>query len=407
MSYPNQDQDVLMIVVGGGDDDPDPTQSGGVRCYAPSQYSDDVPREHLPFIRPLGSGSNDDLCSFGGAIEDGTAVIVRKKAGPAGTGHGYIVGVVKDDTNTGQTIPGNLNIRAHKAVLDALTRQHKINSKAKAGSGEANSKPTEEAGPKYSHDLLKGIPNSKTLWPITGMRIPQVKSVPTATQAFSAIMSPDALGSLPGMALSLGSLFTSMPSELMSQITQNMPEEVQETFNTMINLMPENSASGLSGIRVNPEVFFANAVELLSKCRSTADIVAAIQELLSNTALHGTDTLEDIKVPIETPFGTINVSFDVSGNSTDDIPDAIKKLIDAFTSMLSNSSGGFPGVFPDKNMWRESSQVMGDMMKRLKPEEYKKAVEQAQKSIAPGSDPRAKLNTFVATAMKGMDIMSG
>lgn len=55
-------------------------------------------------------------------------------------------------------------------------------------------------------------------------------------------------------------------------------------------------------------------------------------------------------------------------------------------------------------MWGESSKVMGDMFKRLNPQEYTKAIQQAQKAIAPGTGERNRLNTVVSAAMSAKNI---
>lgn len=404
MRYPKDNEDLIGIVVGGGDDDPAKDQSGTCRVYVPSLHSNDVKREDLPLVPRLGSGGNEGMTFFGGPPEDGAQVIIRRYNG-VGSGFGCIIGVVKDDTNNNQSAPGNINIRAHKLILEALTRKHKINSKAKAGSGEAGSKPTEEAGGKYFHDLVKGIPNSSTLWPIAGMKIPQVNSIETATQAFSAIMPAGAIAGLAGQALSMGNLFSNMPSVIKDKIFSALPKELGEALETMINLMPEIEPSGLSGTRVNPEVFYANAAEMLTRCRDIDDLIRCITDLLTDTSLHGADTLPNITVEIDTPFGKANVEFDIKGSGSESAAEDVLDLAKKFSSLLTNTTGGFPGALTDKNMWGKSAEVMGDMMKRLSPEEFKKAAQMAQDSIAPGTKPREKVNKLQELANNGKNVL--
>lgn len=403
MSYPKQGEEVLGFVVDDGAET-DKKQSGACRVYIPSQYSNEFKLEDLPLIPRCGGGGNESVVSFGGAIELGTPVTIKKNLGPSGTGLGVITAVHKDETGSGLSVPGNVDRNWHRIISDAIKKKVPINSKAKAGSGEAGSKPTEEAGPKYSRDIVTGIPSTATLWPIAGMKIPQVKSVETATQAFSAIMPAAALAGLPGTGLSLGNLFNNMPSALKDQLFKALPKDVADTLNTITNLIPENSAEGLSGTRINPEVFYVNAVEMLSQCRDTSDLIRCIIDLLTDTSLHGTDTLPNLTIEIDTPFGKANVEFDINGNGSEKNSDNVTKLIGTFTSLLTNTSGGFPSVFPDKNMWGESSKVMGDMFKRLEPQEFSKAVQQAQKSIAPGTKERTNLNKVVNAAMTAKNI---
>lgn len=405
MKYPNEGEGLHFGISLGGDDDP--KQSGACRVFIPSLHSNEYKEENLPLCVRLGSGGDEGSVFFGGPAKPGQGVLVSNLgSGYSATPFWTIIGVTQDDTNRDQEVPPNIGIRGFDLVREALTRKLKINSKAKAGSGEAGSKPTEEAGGKYFHDLVKGIPNSATLWPIAGMKIPQVNSIETAVQAFSAIMPASAIAGLAGQALSMSNLFSNMPSAIKDQIFSALPKELGEALETMINLIPEIEPSGLSGSRVNPEVFYANALEMLTKCRDVNDLIGCITELMTNTDLHGADTLPNITIQIDTPFGKANVEFDIKGNGTEKNDDTVSKLISAFTSLLTNSGGGFPGALVNKNMWGNSSEVMGDMMKRLKPEEFKKAAQMAQNSIAPGTKPREKVNDLQRLANFGQDVLS-
>ncbi len=101
-SWPNQERDVVGIVVGKGDEDK--TQSGKCYVYIPSQYSNDYKLEDLVLIGGLATADKSGATSASGPPEPGTMVMVRKNSGHAGTPHGYIVGVVKEDTNTNQVV---------------------------------------------------------------------------------------------------------------------------------------------------------------------------------------------------------------------------------------------------------------------------------------------------------------
>lgn len=395
------------VVVGGQDDDVPKEKDGSCRIFDPLRMSNEFKREDLPFVKTIGTGDQMGDMNNSGPPEDGSFVLCRKARGHDGTSFVEVIGVCKDPKNSlGQSLPGNFDIRSFTVVDEAFKRKRKINEKAKAGSGEAGSKPTEQAGKGYNRDLVKALPASSTLWEIAGMKIPQEKSIETATQAFSAIMSPEALGGLPGMALSFSNIFKMMPAELMSKLTSELPPEVNESLTAVMNLMPEIEPSGLSGPRINPEVFFVNAVDVLSKCRSTTDLMDAITELMTNTSLHGSDTLPPVEVKIDTPFGEVNVKFDINGNGLEEAVGDVTNLLNTFTDLLSDASGAFPGILSNKNMWTGSAQVMGDMMKRLDSGEYKKAVQQAQKSIAAGTQPRSLINNFKSIMDNASDILA-
>lgn len=395
------------IVVGGQDDDAPPEKDGSCRVFDPLRMSNEFKREDLPFVKTIGTGDQMGDMSFSGPPEDGSIVLCRKTLGHDGTSFVEVIGTVKDPKpSLGQSLPGNFDIRSFKVVDEALKRKRKINAKPKAGSGEAGSKPTEQAGQGYNRDLVKALPSSSTLWEIAGMRIPQVKGVATATQAASAIMSPDLLANLPGIPLSISNIFNLMPPVLFDQLLSALPKDVADSLESILNILPEISPSGLSGPRVNPDVFFINAVDMLSKCRSSTDLLQCINELMTDTSLHGTDLLPPLEVEIDTPFGKAKVSFDVNGNSVTEALGEAGDLFNSFSSLLSDTSGGFPGVLSGKNMWTGSSGVMSDMMSRLPASEYTTAIQQAQQSIAGGTQPRALVNSFKSVMDSASDILA-
>lgn len=395
----------MGIVVSNGEEDK--TQSGMCRVFIPGYHSNEFKKEDLTLCSLAGTGDQEGTTRFSAPPEPGSWVQIELEPGYNKTlGNGVITRVIKDVKNNKQSLPGNLSIRGFKVVADAFAEKLPINSKAKAGKGPSGTKPTQEAGGKFYRDLTKAIPASSTLWPLAGMKIPQVKGVPTAKTPFANILSGDALGGLPGAALSLGSLFKNMPSSAKQKIDSALPAETRDTLNSVINLLPEDEPEGLHGARVNTEVFYAHAANLISQCRDTEDLMICITELVSNTAYHGTESLANVTIQVETPFGNSNVVFTTSGSSTDKHDDTVKDAISKFSSLLS-SGASFPGTIPGKNMWGGSSKIMGEMMSRLKPGEYKTAIQQAQKSIASGSQPRQLINDVRKLIHAGANWMKG
>jgi hypothetical protein len=146
-------------------------------------------------------------------------------------------------------------------------------------------------------------------------------------------------------------------------------------------------------------------VDVLSNVRDIYGMVSAFQRLQYDTSLYGLESLPPIDLLMSGgPFGDIPMQLDALGNLTSLAPEPVQKLIEAFSSLMNNTSGGFPSVFPNQNMFGKSAAVMNEMFKLLKPEEYKKAVEQAKKAIAPGTQERANLNKVVNFAMTSKNI---
>jgi len=396
VAYPNENKIVYGIVVGGNDSDPDPTQSGGCRIYLPHEYGKDVDIKHLPFARNLAQGNQGGIENFNPPPEHGSAVMCMKMAGHAGTGHLHIMGAVPNDISRGGTTPGNSNPwpAIDKAIKDITKKRIPPN----IGSGEAGSKPPKEKGQYHSHSLMKSIPSTGTLWPMNGVTIPQMSNITTAVQAFSGMLSGDMLSMLPGMNMSLGGLLSGMGDKLLGELMKNMPPEIGAAMNSMSNLMQtiESAESGGFSMasKVNPDIFFKNAADVLSDARTIYDLVGSFQRLQHDTSLYGLDSLPPVNITSTGgPFGDIPMQIDALGNITSLAPEPVQKLAEAFGSLMSNGSG-FPGVFPGANMFGGSSQVLNNMFQRLKPEELTKATQQMQKGVAPGVDPRKAVNNM-------------
>jgi hypothetical protein len=401
--YPNENNIVYGIVVGGNDSDPDPTQSGGSRIYIPTEYGKDVDIKHLPFSRNLAQGNQGGITHFNPPAEHGSAVMCMKMPGHAGSGHLTILGTVPNDIDKDATIPGNSSIwPAIDAAKKALT---KIRVPNDVGSGPAGSKPPKEKGQYHKHELVKYLPSTATLWPMNGIKIPQVQNIATATQAFSSILTGDMLSMLPGMNMTLGSLMSNMPAALKNELFKNIPPEIGGALNSMSALMQTMEIVEGGGFntatKINPAVFFNNAANLISNSRTIYDLVGNFNQLQYDTSLFGLDSLPPVSMTMTGgPFGDIPIQIDAMGTITSLVPEPVKKLADAFGSLMSNGSG-FPGVFPGANMFGGSSGVMNDMFNRLPNTELNKAVTQMQQNVAPGTTAREQVNKIAGLGIKG------
>ena len=410
VAYPNEGKIVYGIVVGGNDSDPDPTQSGGCRIYLPTEYGKDVDIRHLPFVRTLAQGNQDGITNFNPPPEHGAAVMVMKMPGHAGTGHLTLLGSVPNDINKDSTIPGN-NAGIWPAIDKAIKDTTKIRIPPNVGSGPAGSKPPKEKGQYHKHELVKYIPSTATLWPMAGIQIPQVQNIPTATQAFSSILTGDMLSMLPGMNMTLGSLLNNMPATLKNELFKNLPPEIGGAINAMSNLMQSMEiveGGGFStAAKINPAVFFINAANLLAESRTIYDMISAFQRLQYDTSLFGLESLPPVNITMSGgPFGDIPMQISATGVITSLVPEPVQKLAAAFGSLMSNGSQ-FPGVFPGANMFGGSSPVLNDMFNRLPNEELNKAVKQMQNNVAAGIKPRENVNKMAGFAMTGVKLGLG
>jgi hypothetical protein len=409
VAYPNENKIVYGICVGGNDGDPDPTQSGGCRVYCPSEYGKDVDITHLPFSRTLAQGNQDGITSFNPPAEHGSALMCMKMAGQSGTGHLVILGSVPNDINKDSTIPGNSSI--WPAIDKAIKDLTKIRIPPNVGSGAAGSKPPQEKGQYHKNELVKFLPSTATLWPMNGIKIPQVQNIPSATQAFSSILTGDMLSMLPGMNMTLGSLMSSMPAALKNELFKNIPPEIGGALNSMSALMQSMEIVEGGGFntatKINPAVFFDNAANLISNSRTIYDLVGNFNQLQYDTSLFGLDSLPPVSMTMTGgPFGDVPIQIDAMGAITSLVPEPVQKLAEAFGSLMSNGAG-FPGVFPGANMFGGSSGVLNDMFNRLPNTELNKAVTQMQKNVAPGLPSRDKVNKMAGFAMTGVKLGLG
>jgi hypothetical protein len=406
VAYPNENKIVYGIVVGGNDSDPDPTQSGGVRIYIPGEYGKDVDTKHLPFSRTLAQGNQGGITNFNPPPEHGAAVMAMKMGGQSGSGHLTILGTVPNDINKGSTTPGNSN--PWPAIEKAIKDIAKIRIAPNVGSGAAGSKPPQEKGQYHKNELVKFLPSSATLWPMNGLQIPQMNNISTATQAFSSILTGDMLSMLPGMNMTLGSLFTNMPAALKDELFKNIPPEIGGAIDSMSNLMQSMEISEAGGFntasKINPDVFFQNAVNVLADARTIYDMVGAFQQLQYDTSLFGLESLPPVNITITGgPFGDIPMQLDALGNLTSLVPEGVQKLADTFSSLMTDGAK-FPGVFPGANMFGGSSSVLNEMFNRLPTGELTKAVRQMENNVAAGLPSRDKVNKMAGFAMNGDEL---
>jgi hypothetical protein len=205
--------------------------------------------------------------------------------------------------------------------------------------------------------------------------------------------------------MTLGSLLNNMPAALKDELFKNIPPEIGGAINSMSNLMQSmeiNEGGGFNtATKINPDVFFQNAANVLADARTIYDMVGSFQRLQYDTSLFGLESLPPVSFTMTGgPFGDIPMQVDALGNITSLVPESVKKLADTFSSLMSNGAQ-FPGVFPGANMFGGSAGVMNEMFNRLPTGELTKAVTQMQKNVAPGTKQRGNLTKVLETGMKG------
>lgn len=357
------------IVVGGGEDDPAPDQSNNVRVYCPSIHGKDVNFKHLAFSPRLISPDRAGMQSFVGGLDYGSLVLVQKDTGSSQC---QIVGLANDLNNYESGIPGNMNLMNNPVIAAIL-------NKSMGMSRPPTIQETTEGGAKvfkikergdHNHNLLKGLPTHGALFPLNGIPIDPIKSINTAIQASFNIPSLDVLSSLPGVAMSLGSLLNRITSNasMLKQLKKNMPIAALNAATSMSVLVQSIEQSESSGFmtsgRVNEEVYMENAIELLSQCTNVSDVISATARLQSDTSLFGMEAYGPTVIEQETPFGKIKTSYSAKGEQITLTPASVAQGLSALSGLMSSASG-FPSAIPGQNLFGQSSGTILNMIQRL------------------------------------------
>jgi hypothetical protein len=410
-NWPNQEKIVYGIVVGGDDKDPDPTESGGVRVYIPGEYGPSVKRTHLPMSRVLTMGTQEGVTKFNPPPERGSAVMCMKMPGQAGTGHLVVLGVVPNDINNDDTVPGNLSLISFLPVINQAIL-HKVNILIPPNIVEKNKRGAQirvpvEKGVKHSHSLMKGIPSTGTLYNLLGYPIPQVHNISTAIDAFTAIVTKEVGEMLPGTTIDIANLLEILPGTAITELEEIMPEPIWNAFKATINLMQQmtfvETSGFLTAFRVNEKTYLANAIRLLKDVKNIKDMEIALRRLQFDTSLFGLDEIiETIK--IKTPFGEIGLTI-IDGVITNLVPKEVADLIKAFLDFL-NDPSEFPSVLPDKQpFFGEATKTFVEMLPRLTPKEFEKRKELLEFGVGNKSDPRKRLNDYQKIVTLGGNIL--
>ena len=408
---PNENKIVYGVVVGGDDKDPDPTESGGFRVYLPTEYGPGVKRTHLPFIRMMSTGTEEGMTKFNPPPERGSALLAMKVPGHSGTGHLIALGVLPNDINNEDTIPGNMPLMEFLPVIKQAIN-HKINVLIPPNIVEKNKRGAQirvpiEKGVKHSHALLKGIPSTGTLYPLLGYPIPQVHNISTAIDAFTAIVTKDLHEMLPGVHINIANLLDLFSIKKLTELEEEIGAPLFNALKATTNLMQQmtfvETSGFLTAFRVNEKDYLANALRLLKNMKDIKDIDAVIRRLQSDTSLFGMDDVIK-KIKIKTPFGDIGYEI-IDGVITNLIPKEVQDLIDAFLKFLQDPTQ-FPSVLPDKQpFFGEATKTFAEMLPRLTPKEFEKRKNLLEFAVGDKSDPRKRLNDYQRLVTLGGNIL--
>lgn len=399
---------VCGIVCGGHDGDPDPNQNGLMRIYLPQYHSNQVKDfAFSPMVMPPNQGGATE---FNGVPDPGQAVLCLK-SGPPGDTSLIVLGTLPTNRQNGGQ-PGNLNLNtALKKMVEAFSTEININippnSKETTKDG-ARVRQIQEKGQKHKHDLLKGIPSHGSSYTMAGMPQKQITNISTATQSFGNILTSSMMSALPGTSFSIGNILSSLTSSVADELLSSLSPELSQGVQNMFTLMQSIEVSESGGFntmgKVDPTTYLSNAVNLLKGNQSLGEVISNMQRLQTDTSLFGLDQLANASFDVPTAFGIVKMSLSPTGQIINEAPEAVQTAMKAFSALMT-SGPAFPGASLS-NMFGDSASVMSSLFDRLPSDKQTNAKNMMEGVIASGTSPRQSLNKMAELVHKGQNIMS-
>jgi hypothetical protein len=355
------------IVVGGHDADAPSDYSGNLRVYFPGIHGKDVDVKHLAFSPRLMSPTRGSQQEFPGGLDPGTLVVAMKDTG---SNQCQIIGLANDINNNDQTIAGNMSLL--QGIAQYLTMNIQVRpppTTVDANVNGAQIRQIQEKGELWNHGMTRGLPTHAATYNLAGMRLPQVSSVSTALQSYDNLITSSMLGNLPGIALSLGTLVSSIlnTKNSMKTLNKNMTGPTMMAFQSMSYLLQsveqKESAGFMTGTRVNQDVYTKNAISLIGQATGVSDMVHVFQRLQYDSSLFGLDSLAPVISAIAGSNGTTYRSFHPSGQMMKLTPATVVAAASVVSKLLGGE--GFPGIIPGQNMFGSSAGTMQSMLQRL------------------------------------------
>jgi len=417
------DGTLVGIVVGGDDSDPASDQSNNMKIFIPGLHGKDVKTEHLAFSTMMKMPSKSSQSTFEGTLDPGSMVFVKKDTG---SNQCHIVGTGNEIFDPSSRVPGNFDLLSLPQIQKAINTVIDVRippTITETTVGGVKVRQIKEKGEKHKHGLLQGIPANGAIYPMSGMIMPQMNGIASASQSAANILTPSIAALLPGITPSLGSILGSLASgnpigalaagvvagsavnsivsdsvgsvagpvagdivgaavsgvtaafttkialDLQKKLFSGLSPQMRMSFMSMSKLVQsiETTNTGMftSGAKADPVTLMTNAANILGRCNNLNDMVHCMQRLQYDTSLYGQDKLPSLTLLVSTPFGIpLPVSVSASGAITQNIPKPLQMAIQAASAAMSSASA-FPGVIPGQNLFGSSAKTMFDMFGRL------------------------------------------
>lgn len=388
---------IYGVVVGGHDGDPAPDQSGNLRVYFPGLHGKDVKPEHLAFSPRIMSPTKGTQQEFTGGLDLGTLVVALKDTG---SNYCQIIGIANDTNLADERIPGNSDLL--QFVNRFLNQNINVRTPPQIYETNENGVRVRKIREKgyHNHNVLRGLPTHGALYNLSGAPVPRVSGIATAKQAYDNLLTGDILGAIPGIVMSLGSMFNLLQSTgLLNGVLNKVPREVGlaiQSMNNLIQTIETTERAGFNvGGRVHQQTFLNNAVSLLGQARNLSGVVSALGRLQSDPKLFGTEQLANSIINSALTYGASQLSVSASGSIMRFLPPETRQAINTASRAISL----FNSVYPGQSLFGDSAQQIFRMLNRLSPASLALALTQLTKLNA---GPQAiRFNTMNTTTVMG------
>lgn len=356
---------IYGIVVGGHDGDPAPDQSGNLRVYFPGLHGKDVKKEHLAFSPRIMSPTKGTQQEFPGGLDPGTLVVALKDTG---SNYCQILGIANDANLADERIPGNRDLMQFISPL--LSQNIGVRTPPQiyeTREGGVRVRKVRERG-YHNHNVLRGLPTHGALYNLSGAPVPRVSGIATAKQAYDNLLTGDILGAIPGIFMSLGSMFNMLQSTgLLNGVLSKVPREVGLAINSMnalIQTIETSEGAGFNvGGRVDQQTYMNNAVNLLGQATNLSGVVSALGRLQSDSSLFGLDKLANNIIDSALSYGASQLSVSASGSIMRFLPPETSQAIATASKAISL----FNSVYPGQSLFGDSAEQIFRMINRLSP----------------------------------------
>lgn len=362
-----------------------------VKARYPYKHGSNVLDEHLGFsnvVVPVGQQH-----VLAPVFDEGSTIAAMQSAAYPGTNLSLVCGTIPMVGDMNGATPGN-------QVFNHIFQKRKTGAGTKVPpQSKRNGSVYEivEKGVQHSLSLLDGLPSHGALNMLAGMKHDALKSVATAKQQFEAILTGDMLSQLPGQGFNLGGLLDNLNSGQLKTLFENMPDNVQAGLKNAMTLMQTSTSSDSGGFmtnnRINPDVFFENAVNELKDVKTVAELDQKLQKLMGDESLKGLDQLGDTLIEIEGAFGNVTAQITATGGISLDLS-KVQGLLQGFADKM----GQLPGAGGQSGGMFNGSELK-NIFNRLNTTEQKQFKKLVENHVDSGQQPRALLNSMLAKVL--------